>query len=246
MKRAFLLSSILVLATLTISGCGQEKNQTQKDNVLEQNTSSQETVVETNSTIQTETSLRPDYNQDTSYTVIDVSYQEGAINVHYPQIQGVAETEVESKWNDTIKNDIFGEIDALGENGTYNCQFEIATQIEDMLSIIVSGDAYAQGAAHPYNFVKTYNIDLNSGETIRLTDIADVDKIAADIIEGKGYETLGIAKEDFDANVEALNYNKENLVSQLESGSFYQKEGKIILIIGVSHAAGDYARIKLE
>lgn len=74
----------------------------------------------------------------------------------------------------------------------------------DTLSILMNGNICEQGAAHPYSFKYTYNIDLNTGESIRLADHVDVDRLAENLFAGTGYYVEESAADYFRERLEAI------------------------------------------
>ena len=127
----------------------------------------------------------------------------------------------------------------------------------DTLSILMNGNICEQGAAHPYSFKYTYNIDLNTGESIRLADHVDVDRLAENLFAGTGYYVEESAADYFRERLEAIYGTPDSLARSLagydytEDGSApygysYLENGKVWICMEVPHALGDYMEIELD
>ena len=60
----------------------------------------------------------------------------------------------------------------------------------DTLSILMDGTVNTPDTPEEYTFKYTYNIDLNTGESIRLKDHVDVEKLAENMFAGTGYYVI--------------------------------------------------------
>ena len=72
-------------------------------------------------------------------------------------------------------------------NGTYRVTYTVKTMTPDTLSILMDGTVNTPDTPEEYTFKYTYNIDLNTGESIRLKDHVDVEKLAENMFAGTGY-----------------------------------------------------------
>lgn len=111
------------------------------------------------------------------------SWSRHGVSITYPQIEGLGDARMQEKWNDIIRSTEERAMDGWLSGGesqddSYEVSYVVKTMTPDTLSILMNGNICEQGAAHPYSFKYTYNIDLNTGESIRLADHVDVDRLA--------------------------------------------------------------------
>lgn len=192
-----------------------------------------------------------------SYQVTDLVVSEGDIRITCPQIGGLADEEIQGKWNRIILGAEERAMDEWDASGTYEVSYEIKTMTKDVLSILMNGSFYSEGAAHPSTFKYTYNIDLNTGESIRLADHVDVEKVAENMFAGTGYYVEESLAPYFIERLEAIYESPGALARSLEGydyaedgsapyGYSYISDGKVWLCMEVPHALGDYIEIELD
>lgn len=179
------------------------------------------------------------------------------IRIRCPQIEGLANEQIQDQWNRIMEDAERRAMEDWDGGGTYTVSYTVKTMTADMLSILMDGSMYADGAEHPYSFKYTYNIDLNTGKSIRLKDLADVDKVAADLFEGKGYYVEEPLAPYFTERLEAIYENPESLARSLEGydysedgsvpyGYSYIEGGRVRLCMEMPHELGDYIEAELD
>lgn len=192
-----------------------------------------------------------------SYQVKELLLSEGDIRITCPQIEGLADEDIQGKWNRIFLGAEERAMDEWDANGTYEVSYEVKTMTRDVLSILMKGSSYEEGAAHPYSFQYTYNIDLNTGESIRLADHVDVEKVAENMFAGTGYYVEESLAPYFAERLEAIYETPGALARSLagydyaEDGSApygysYLLNGKVWLCMEVPHALGDYIEVELD
>ena len=108
-----------------------------------------------------------------------------------------------------------------------------------------------------YTFKYTYNIDLNTGESIRLKDHVDVEKLAENMFAGTGYYVKEDLADYFRERLEAIYDSPDALAQSLAGydysedgtapyGYSYLADGKVWICMEVPHALGDYIEIELD
>lgn len=187
---------------------------------------------------------------------LDISselFTEDGVEISFPQLSGSKDIELQNKMNIILKEEAFREyqnsIDFFMSK-----KYEIIYQDEQTISVIYSGYAYNKNAAYPRDTFTTINIDLQTGNRIRLKDIVKVD----DGFVIKLRETL---KSYIDKNPdwepvysERLNSSDEYLLNlMLEADSeksgdcfSYLTEDYLGLSFSTSHVAGDHFEIKVN
>lgn len=194
---------------------------------------------------------------EASYRVREMVLSEGDISISCPQIEGLADEEIQGKWNRIFLGTEERAMDEWDATGAYEVTYEIKTMTKDVLSILMNGSYYADGAAYPGSFKYTYNVDLNTGESIRLADHVSVDKVAENMFAGTGYYVEESLAPYFAERLKVIYETPGALARSLagydyaEDGSApygysYLADGKVWLCMEVPHALGDYIEIELD
>lgn len=199
---------------------------------------------------------------ESSYKVVDAKLEQDGVSITYPQIEGLGDARMQEKWNDIIRSTEERAMEGWLSGGesqddSYEVSYVVKTMTPDTLSILMNGNICEQGAVHPYSFKYTYNIDLNTGESIRLADHVDVDRLAENLFAGTGYYVEESAADYFRERLEAIYGTPDSLARSLagydyaEDGSApygysYLENGKVWICMEVPHALGDYMEIELD
>ncbi|MBS6397291.1 MAG: hypothetical protein KH452_09100 [Clostridiales bacterium] len=191
------------------------------------------------------------------YRVETMTIGEGSMKIDCPQIEGFGDDLIQGKWNRIFLGTEERAMDEWDGTGTYEVTYEVKTMTADVLSILMNGYVYGEDAAHPYAFKYTYNIDLNTGESIRLRDHVDVEKVAENMFAGTGYYVEEDMAPFFMERLEAIYESPDALARSLEGydyaedgsvpyGYSYIADGKVWICMEVPHALGDYMEIELD
>ena len=195
------------------------------------------------------------------YSIENVEIENEIQKITYPKILTVegkkAIPDLEN-WNLRIEEFAFGDFSSEGMV-SLNVTYEVATQTEKLLSIVIRGECYYEGAAYPYRFLKTVNVNVETGESIRLNQYEDPDALMQVLWSGIGFRVLSdsITKQDLatyleqsvaaDFAIEMFDYDYDSgNPALLPAGYSYQKDGKTVLVMPVIHAMGDYLEIMFE
>ena len=240
----------------------------------EQMVESQDTETEESSTIeqveiipfvdrvrqQTENNITPEVTneQDISYNIEAVIYEEGTVKVTYPQISDMQNTELQSKINESIKKAVLSECQEEGLT-FYELDFETASKGSQIVSFIFKGNRNYESSAYPSNIVKTLNIDLSDGENLRLKDYADIAFVVSNLEAASGYMVLneGVTIEDFSAflnngyvtdyAITLLDYDIDFSNSGIAlSGYSAIRNNHLVLFIEAEHSMGDYVELEFK
>ncbi len=192
-----------------------------------------------------------------SYSVSEGLLQEGAVTFSYPQIQDCSNTELQEKWNSIMEKKAEEMAEGLAEGSSLQGAFDVKTMNDELLSILVSGEISAAGAAYPSRFQYTYNIDMKTGENIRLAHHVNVNQVAEDMMNGKNYTVSGELASEFQERLTVLYGDAEQLAAALRGFDFgkgqnehpagysYQEDGQTWLCMEVPHVLGDFVNIEL-
>jgi len=196
--------------------------------------------------------------QEASYTVETAEINEDSVHILYPQLKGLSNMGLQDYWNEVIREqaeELAKDVQAGG--GDWEGTYTVKTMDNELFSVLLEGGGYQEGAAHPVRLQYTYNIDLTTGENVRLAHWVDVEKTAENLMAGTGFTVEGELDGEFQERMEILYVSTEQLAAALRGFDFstgreipagfsYQENGKTHLCMEVPHALGDYVDITLE
>lgn len=189
-------------------------------------------------------------------------------NIEYPEINGI-NPKFQSQWDETIKYDIMESAKSFEEYviqmrknmpeenimGSLSIIFEVTTQDSDKISIIVKSLGCLSDTRRGVN-IRSYNIDLKTGKSIKLSEVIDTQEYAAKIVVDKNYKI--ITDDEFNEQQdEQLISEYKNLISDCYSDNikyikeylddpqtdFYYKNNKLVICIYTGYTIGHYFRI---
>ena len=200
---------------------------------------------------------------ESSYQVTDVVLEEEpGLHITYPQIENLGDPAIQEKWNAIIRGTEERAVEGWlsveeSQGSSYEVSYMVKTMTPDTLSILMNGRIEEEDAAHPYSFKYTYNIDLNTGDSIRLKDHVNVEKLAENLFAGTGYYVEESLAPYFQERLESIYETPDSLARSLEGydyaedgsapyGYSYLADGKVWICMEVPHALGDYIEIELD
>ena len=181
------------------------------------------------------------------------------IEVKYPQITGLKDSALQTKINSTIKTNALRILKLYGNaerQVELKIKYEIGLKTPKILSIAYQGTSFSAEAAYPSPHFYTTNIDMETGEIIRLTDVINIDTAFAQKIIAGNYKALR-----FELNEALMNHFKnytdkqlqqylmqsdaiENIGTEKPAEVFsYFTADSLCISVGVPHALGDHAEI---
>lgn len=195
--------------------------------------------------------------EEASYQVTARELRREGIAISYPEITGFSEEEIQKRWNTTIEDHARTALEHAEEGSSLKVSYEVKTMNDQLLSILIEGTYQEKDAPDSYLFRYSYNIDVKSGESVRLAYHQDVEQLAEKLLAGTEYTVEGELGEELQERLFILYGDAEQLADTLRnfdygenrespSGFSYQEDGKVHLCIAVPHALGDYADIVLE
>lgn len=191
-----------------------------------------------------------------TYSIETAVYEDGVIKVAYPQLAGMADGEKQQNINENIKKIAIGSVSA--ENIiSYELKYETATKGAGMVSFIFRGTESYGNSAYSNNVVKTLNIDLNTGNNVRLKDFADIALIVSSLELADGYTIINedVDMADFsgylnngsvtDYAVTLLDYDIDFGNPEMITAGFSAiRDNHLILFIKAEHSMGDYVELE--
>lgn len=277
------------MGVMGITGCGNEKSDVVKpekvqeeENQKQAETQNKEEQQHGKENQQKEETEIEEGNKKKQFAITREVYEEGEIHIEYPQVENLVNQDITEWYNEQFKSSIdvyTGEVEEgdLAEGSeTVEETFQVTYQSEDMISILIEGYFYAEGAAHPYSYKSSYNINLKTGESMSITDEYSPEEIVDDLLAGQNYTVIKDAKtmevmtgEEQDAAFQEITTkdrafmleSMKNCDYDFKSGadgkmlqgedivyaySVRLSDGKWAICTDVSHALGDYIIIRYD
>ncbi|WP_081756810.1 DUF4163 domain-containing protein [Gorillibacterium massiliense] len=199
---------------------------------------------------------------DSNFTIekSNVTKNDDKLNytINYPQISGLSDTDKQKMINSTLKNEalkVLNYYESPYGSVELNLDYEIVLKNPSLLSVQYRGLGSVSNAAHPNSLFFTTNLNIKTGEKLRLKDIVNLD-------EGFAYKFLhGEFKALFSEHNEALGNltngdilkdfteadSLDNLGTENQSDVFsYFTSDSLGISISVGHAMGDHAEFEIK
>lgn len=194
---------------------------------------------------------------EASYSVEEEFLTDNGAELFYPQIKGLDDEETEEEWNRRMKGKAEELVRGMEEGERLQGSFFVKTMDDELLSILVSGELTPAGQTDPVRFEYSFNIDMKTGDSIRLAHYRDVKQIAAGMMEGKYHTADGRLSGEFRERLEILYGDADQLADVLRGFDFGEgqenpagyswcEDGKTWIAMEVPHALGDYIEIALD
>ena len=161
---------------------------------------------------------------EATYQIREEKLTGDGLEISCPQIDGFRDERIQEKWNQIMLETEQTVMDQWEGNGTYRVTYTVKTMTPDTLSILMDGTVNTPDTPEEYTFKYTYNIDLNTGESIRLKDHVDVEKLAENMFAGTGYYVKEDLADYFRERLEAI-YNSPDALAQSLAGYDYSEDG---------------------
>lgn len=275
MKRTECIALCGVLSCI-LFGCGQAEQQVLTEDVVEfeqitplesepiiireEQPSVEESIAEEETTTTEAEEIIPWVDrmageQGVTYSIETQTYEEGVVRLEFPQITGMQNTELEMKINENIKQ-VLMQGSAQEGMTAFEYSYETVSKGAGVVSFVFKGYVNYEGNPYPINDVKTLNLNLITGENVRLKDYADVATVVSALETGWGYEVAseGILKDDFSAFLNngyvtdyamtLLDYDMDlKNMTFVPAGFSCIKDNHLVLFVETEHAMGDYVEI---
>lgn len=195
-----------------------------------------------------------------SVTENSQSYSKDKSKISYPKLSGI-DSKIESSVNKTISDNAKLALDSFTSNtgSTAELKYNVKNQSRNRMSIVYTGTLKAGNESKKIIF--TNNINLDTGESIGLTDFADpltiANYILSDDVElenATNTQAAGFAEYKKNLTVDTLKalledadfpLIKKNDVNEGFPKLFsYESGGDIFIAIPLSHELGDYVLVK--
>ncbi|QMV40484.1 polysaccharide deacetylase family protein [Cohnella cholangitidis] len=197
---------------------------------------------------------------DRLYEVTSETYRNQDLILSYPQIIGLGDRAKEQAINKTLKNEAL-KVESLyadaDENFHLEMKYAIQAQTPKYLSVMYSGTSVVPDAAYPTNLLFTTNIDILTGERMKLSDIVDINASFIENFKKGKYKPYDPELQIEQEIKESMNeYSDENWVSFFEHADdlgeenamnvfSYLTDDALGISFGVPHAIGDHAEVEI-
>lgn len=193
-----------------------------------------------------------------SYQIENGVYEDESVKVTYPQFTGMENEDLQQRINENICQTALSGSDEEGVSA-YELTYETAAAGKGVVSFIFRGYRNYEESAYPLNIVKTLNINMNNGETVRLKDYADIGAIVSCLENTNGYQIVneGVESQDFaaflnngymtDYGILLLDFDIDfSNADMIYAGYSAIRENHLILFIEAEHSMGDYVELVFE
>jgi len=197
----------------------------------------------------------PEQSQTEFYSIITETFEQGNVNVQYPQISGLGDDEKEKAINYLISDHILYTVikvqdESLMAEQTLELNYQVTAQTTGILSILYTGSANIEGSAFATNNVYAITIDLEDVIGLKLSDFTEVDTDLAKKIKQSTNITSSYSGTFDERLLPAIQNEKDNyIISGLtEEWAYYTfcvTPDSLIVSIAISHAGGDYVLIEV-
>lgn len=181
-------------------------------------------------------------------------------SIDYPGVSGLSDEAVQKKTNDTIREEAlkvlkYYEDYESDSHVEISINYHIARKTPALLSIEYFGTGVIAGAPYPHNLYYTTNIDMRTGEKIRLADIVEISDSFVNKFLGGGFKAVN----DFQAAaLEQIDVwtIKDHFADADRTDSIGTPEHSCVfsyfttdslgISIPVAHAIGDHAEFEIR
>ncbi|WP_252247576.1 DUF4163 domain-containing protein [Clostridium sp. ZBS4] len=203
------------------------------------------------------------------YQVVSKDYSKNNVKINYPELKNSNDNEKLKSINRYLKEGALKVLDDYVKDDpnlkavNLNVNYDVKFKNEKYISIVYRGEVNVEGAAYPSSIFYTTNVDLESGNIIRLSDYFNVDDILNELKDPKNIKVIAENDELAAAQKEfILNIGNDKLISMLKNADFHQVNGNIespkegvysylhkdsvVISLQVNHAIGDHAEFTLK
>lgn len=259
LKKAIMIILILLL-TITLGACDKDESRLPLTENIENKAHTAVPAVE--KTESKNTQQKPDAKNDIDYIVTGLNYSKGddklKYDIKYPQISGLSNTDRQKKINKTLKDEAVKVLkyyeDPYG-SVEMNIDYKVVAKDTNILSIRYTGVGSVSNAAHLNSLFFTTNININTGDRLRLKDVANIDEnFANKFLSGKFKalrpEHSEVLKQLSIKDVQDI-FNEadslDNIGTEKQSDVFsYFTNDSLGISISVGHALGGHAEFEIK
>lgn len=263
MLRKTIITSLLLLLTLSLGACNKGENRLPTTENIETKAITAVPTVEKVEIKNTPNNQQEsDNSNDINYKITELNDSKSDdklnYNIKYPQISGLSDNDKQKKINSTLKGEAL-KVLKYYENPygsvELNIDYEIVLKNTNILSIQYSGLGSVSNAAHPNSLFFTTNINIKTGDRLRLKDIVIIDKNFANKFLNGGFKALwpehSKVLENFTIEKIQERFKEadslDNIGTEKQSDVYsYFTTDSLGISISVGHAMGDHAEFEIK
>lgn len=259
LKKAIIITLILLL-TITLGACDKGESRLPSTENIENKAHTDMPAVE--KTESKNTQQKSDAKNDVDYKVTGLNYSKSddkfEYDIKYPQISGLSDTNRQKKINNTLKDEAIKVLkyyeDPYG-SVELSIDYKVVLKNTNILSIQYTGVGSVSNAAHPNSLFFTTNINIKTGERLRLKDIVNIDKNFANKFLNGEFKALRPEQSEALKHLSNMdvqdNFNEadslDNIGTEKQSDVFsYFTNDSLGISISVGHALGDHAEFEIK
>jgi hypothetical protein len=193
-----------------------------------------------------------DWDNFVLYTTFARTHEENNIRISYPQIDGLRDTEIQSRINSVIQAwalEILEDYDeeTRGELAL-EVEYEVTRTGDSLMSTVFRGTAFIEGMPYVSKIFYTVNVDIVVGVEVALVDMVTLGDEFIAIFREHATTELAEADEYIKANTdEALHAMLRSSDMFGESGVFsYYTDDAVVISFYVPNAIGGHAEFTLS
>ncbi len=183
------------------------------------------------------------------YNVVKTSFNKNSddIKIFFPQINGLSDKTKQAKINELIQNNALKDMqDVERMYRMFEMDYTIMWTSNNLLSILFSGYCNEEQAPHPNSFCNTININMKTGELIKLPDIVNVSSDFVQLFIDKSQLVYGGATLDY-TTIKKDYFNVDDLKTNFENNeAYYFTSTGLVFYVSTAHVIGDYALFSLN
>lgn len=244
---------ILLIVTILLSGCSSVAmliNQETESDINENNSHSFLSFI-------------TDFQHNPNYLIASEIFEESNIRISFPQVEMV-DTEKQEQINNLLWWRIynyFNWVSEMDEPVFIDIDYEIKVSSSRLLSVVYRGVVIVGGAgitevvSRPRWIFRTSNINIETGEEIRLSDVLNIDERLIELLQSdyvvfpNHEDAINMYHEQkyFVREVIARDYFLQWWIENVDNIEFYFTEDSLgISIDGLGGAAGDHVEIEIS
>ncbi|MDD7795522.1 hypothetical protein [Clostridium sp. 'White wine YQ'] len=259
MVRRIIILLFCSLLALSLSACSGKEA---KDNAGSKTATTDASVQNNESTSNGNTEQKTETKNNVDYKVNKLSSSKNdnkiKYNIKYPEVSGLNDIDKQKKINTILKDEALKVLnyykDALGSL-ELNIDYNITLKSPYILSVQYTGSGFVSNAAHPNSLFYTTNINMNTGDRLRLKNVINIDKNFADKVLRGDIKPLHVYHSDvlnhytseeiqqYFMNADSL----DNIGTEQQSDTFmYFTNDSLGISISTGHALGDHAEFETK
>lgn len=163
--------------------------------------------------------------------------QECDINIEYPIVSRLPNDTVQTQINSIIHGRM---VSVMPEKGlSWQGTYSIQRIDENVLSISHGVNRYLRGTPYPVRELRGVTFDMATGMPVELKDIVVVDdEFVAEVMQGEFKAVSPKVRE-------GIRITPDRLMSDSAGKNFYLTNDKMVIIVDVNHAMGDYVSFEV-